>query len=75
MAGLTYADILRDLHPINEGRDTKDPITYDSLWIHAKRYYEIDGIVAYWQGMHRHLRKALRRSGPQPCRNRPTQAA
>jgi hypothetical protein len=44
----TYADILRVLEPLNQGRDTRDRITYDSLWIHAKRHYEIAGIAAYW---------------------------
>ena len=33
---VTYADILRDLEPLNEGREKKDRITYDSLWVHAK---------------------------------------
>ena len=33
---VTYADILRDLEPLNKGRDNRDRITYDSLWIHAK---------------------------------------
>ena len=27
---VTYADILRDLEPFNEDRDTRDRITYDS---------------------------------------------
>ena len=36
-------DILRDLAPLNEGRDTRDRITYDSLWIHAKRHYGLPG--------------------------------
>jgi hypothetical protein len=38
---VTYADILRDLEPLNEGRDKRDRITYDSLWVHAKRYYDL----------------------------------
>ena len=29
---VTYADILRDLEPLNEGRADRDRITYDSLW-------------------------------------------
>ena len=33
---VTYADILRDLDPLNKGRDNRDRITYYSLWIHAK---------------------------------------
>ena len=40
---ITYADILRDLEPLNEGRDKRDRITYDSLWIHAKRHYDLAG--------------------------------
>ena len=45
---VTYADILRDLEPLNEGRDKRDRITYDSLWVHAKRHYDLAGIAAYW---------------------------
>jgi hypothetical protein len=30
---VTYADILRDLEPLNKGRDKRDRITYDSLWV------------------------------------------
>ena len=57
----TYADILRVLEPLNEGRDERDRITYDSLWIHAKRHYEIAGIAAYWSArMHKELRNAQR---------------
>jgi hypothetical protein len=46
---VTYADILRDLQPLNEGRDERDRITYDSLWIHAKRHYDLAGTAAYWR--------------------------
>jgi hypothetical protein len=61
---VTYADILRDLEPVNEGRDKRDRITYDSLWIHAKRHYELAGIVAYWRTrMSKEFRKALRDNG------------
>jgi len=28
---VTYAEIVRDLEPLNKGRDKKDRITYDSL--------------------------------------------
>lgn len=35
---ITYAEILRILEPINEGRDKCERITYDSLWVHAKRH-------------------------------------
>jgi hypothetical protein len=41
--------ILRDLEPVNEGRDERDRITYDSLWIHAKRHYDLAGTAAYWR--------------------------
>ena len=46
---VTYADILRDLEPLNEGRDERHRITYDSLWVHAKRHYDLAGIAAYWR--------------------------
>ena len=38
---ITLADILRDLEPLNKGRDAADRITYNSLWIHAKRHYRV----------------------------------
>src|SRR5271166_578282 len=57
---VTYADILRDLEPLNEGRDKKDRITYDSLWVHAKRHYDLAGVTAYWRArMHEELMNAL----------------
>ncbi len=56
----TYADILRVLDPLNEGRDKGGRITYDSLWIHTKRHYEIAGIAAYWSTRtYKELRTAL----------------
>ncbi len=45
---ITLTEILRDLAPLNEGRDTRRRITYDSLWVHAKRHYDLAGIAAYW---------------------------
>ena len=42
---ITYADVLRALGPINGGWDR---ITYHNLWTHAKRHYDLAGIVAYW---------------------------
>ena len=58
---VTYADILRDLEPLNEGRDKRDRITYDSLWVHAKRHYDDAAITAYWRArMHKELMNALR---------------
>jgi hypothetical protein len=57
---VTYSDILRDLEPLNEGRDKSDRITYDSLWVHAKRPYDLAGITAYWRArMHKELMNAL----------------
>jgi hypothetical protein len=46
---ITLTEILRDLAPLNEGRDTRRRITYDSLWVHAKRHYDVAGIAAYWR--------------------------
>ena len=36
---ITLTDILRDLAPLNEGRDDRHRITYDSLWNHSQRHY------------------------------------
>ncbi len=44
---ITLTEILRDLEPLNESRDTRRPITYDSLWVHAKRHYDLAGTAAY----------------------------
>ena len=61
---VTYTDILRDLEPLNEGRDKRDRITYDSLWVHAKRHYDLAGRVAYWRTrMSKEFRKALGDNG------------
>jgi hypothetical protein len=38
---ITYADILRDLEPLNEGRDPRDRITYHCLWVHDKRHRNV----------------------------------
>lgn len=45
---VTYADILRDLEPLNGGRAPKDRVTYTSLLNHAKRHYDLDGLLNYW---------------------------
>ncbi len=62
---ISYSEILR---AINEGRDERDRISYDSLWVHAKRHHDLDGIVDYWTAwLYRELRKALegrRSAGP-----------
>jgi hypothetical protein len=45
---------------INKQRPDADPISYDSLWVHAKRHYEFAGIVAYWSArMDKEWRDAL----------------
>jgi hypothetical protein len=57
---VTYADILRELEPVNAGRDQRDRITYDSLWVHAKRHYDDAAVTAYWRArMHKELMTAL----------------
>jgi hypothetical protein len=38
---VTYANVLRDLAPLNEGRDAKDRITYDCLWVHDNRHRNV----------------------------------
>ena len=58
---VTLAEILRHLEPLNEGRDQSARITYDALWIHAKRHYDLAGRVAYWRTrMYREFKEALR---------------
>ena len=57
---ITLTEILRSLEPLNEGRDKRDRISYDSLWIHAKRHYDLAGVAAYWRTrMYKEFRKAL----------------
>jgi hypothetical protein len=46
----TYADVLRSLEPLNQTRDKRDRITYNSLWNHANRHYGLAGIATYWRG-------------------------
>jgi hypothetical protein len=46
---VTYVDILRELEPLNAGRDERHRITYDSLRVHDKRHHDPAGIAAYWQ--------------------------
>jgi hypothetical protein len=46
--------------PINEACDKKDRVTYDSLWVHAKRHYDLAGTAAYWTAwMDNKLRNTL----------------
>jgi hypothetical protein len=57
---VTYTDILGMLEHLNAGRDDRDRITYSSLWIHAKRHYDLAGVAAYWGArMNREIRSAL----------------
>ena len=57
---VTYGDILREPEPLNQGRDKKDRITYDSLMVHAKRHYDDAAVTAYWRArMHKELITAL----------------
>ena len=59
---VTYADILRELEPLNEGRAQKDRITYSCLWVHARRHHDVDAVAAYEVSrMVQRLVKALRR--------------
>ena len=58
---ITLTEILRTLEPLNEGRDRKDRITYDSLWVHFQRHYDFAGKAAYWGArMFKQFKKALR---------------
>lgn len=45
---ITLTEILAQLQPLNDGREKGDRITYNSLWIHAKRHYDLAGMAAYW---------------------------
>ena len=59
---ITLTEILRSVETLNEGRDARDRITYDSLWIHAQRHYSLAGKAAYWSApMNKELRNVLRR--------------
>ena len=44
---ITLAEIMRDLEPLNEGRDKRRRITYASLWVHANRHYDLAGTPDY----------------------------
>lgn len=61
---ITLTEILRTLEPLNEGRDKRHRISYESLWIHFQRHYGLAGRVAYWRTrMDKELRKALGDNG------------
>ena len=40
---ITLTDIMRDLEPLNEGRDERHRITYVGLWNHCQRHYGLSG--------------------------------
>ena len=44
---ISLTEILRDLAPLNEGRDDRHRITYDGLWNHCQRHYDLAGTPAY----------------------------
>jgi hypothetical protein len=44
---ITLSEILRSLKPLNAGRDERHRITYESLWIHAKRHYDFAATAGY----------------------------
>src|SRR5262245_38348089 len=48
MHRVSYADVLRALEPFNGFCGDWERITYNNLWVHAKRHYDIAGIAAYW---------------------------
>jgi hypothetical protein len=57
---ITLASILRDLEPLKEGRDSGHRISYNRLWVHAKRHHDIDGVEAYWSArIYKELRNGL----------------
>ncbi|WP_319436184.1 hypothetical protein [Mycobacterium sp. RTGN5] len=59
---VTYAEIFRDLEPLNEGRDKKDLITYSALWNHARLHYNLAGVASYLSAqLDKKLRKGLSR--------------
>ncbi len=57
---VTLTEIMRSLEPLNEGRDRRDRITYDSLWVHFQRHYSFAGKAAYWRARtFKEFKKAL----------------
>jgi hypothetical protein len=43
---ITLTEILRELAPVNEARDERHRISYDSLWVHFQRHYGVARRVA-----------------------------
>jgi hypothetical protein len=48
MHRITYADVLRALEPFSVICADWERLTYNNVWIHAQRHYDIAGIAAYW---------------------------
>jgi hypothetical protein len=44
---VTYADIFRALEPLNKTRDERERVSYDSLWVHARRHHDVAAVGAY----------------------------
>lgn len=44
---ITYMEILGALDPVNQGREPRNQITYDCLWVHAKRHHDVTAVGAY----------------------------
>ena len=44
---ITLTDIMRDLAPLNEGRDERHRITYVGLWNHCQRHYGCRSRIKY----------------------------
>ena len=50
--GLSIADILRIVEPVNEGRSKNRRVTYSSLRVHSRRHYDIQTpAAAIWTGI------------------------
>jgi len=62
---VTYADIFGDVAALNESRDPRAPITYSSLWVHAKRHHDLSARVAACRRirMYTDFRNALANNG------------
>lgn len=56
---VTYTQILRWLEPINTQRTPDNQISYDSLWVHAKRHYRLGIVDRKFARLEHDLRKAF----------------
>jgi hypothetical protein len=45
---VTYSDVLRALEPFNGFCGDWETVTYNNLWVHAQRHYDLRGIATYW---------------------------